>query len=146
MKTVKKNVYYCDHCKKRSLSCGHMRTHEAHCTANPNRVCRLCGMRNIKAIIDAFRARFWLTENPWLDSEHMNNEPWPSHIVHWAGEPVTLNEVMEAVDGCPNCTLAILRQVGFNKHYFGFEAFQYKDKLAQWHKDNAPEPDYYGCM
>lgn len=42
MKTVKKNVYYCDFCKKKGLSAGHIATHEKHCTGNPERECRLC--------------------------------------------------------------------------------------------------------
>ena len=31
----------CDFCGKGSLSGGHMRTHEIHCTANPKRICRM---------------------------------------------------------------------------------------------------------
>jgi hypothetical protein len=32
--------YQCDFCGKRNLSGGHMKAHEKHCTANPDRICR----------------------------------------------------------------------------------------------------------
>ena len=57
MKTVKKNVYYCDFCKKRSLRS--LKTHETHCTGNPDRHCQLCGRpEGIRAIGDKFLAMF----------------------------------------------------------------------------------------
>ena len=39
---VRKQVwqYRCDFCGKRGLSGGHMKAHEKHCTANPERICR----------------------------------------------------------------------------------------------------------
>lgn len=142
MKTVKKNVYYCDHCKKRGLSLHHMRTHEWHCTANPNRSCRLCAGGSIADLIAQFKARFTLTENPWRDEDHLNGEAWPSHIVTWIGEPITLEEVKKAVDGCPNCMLAILRQVGLNRHYFDLEEFRYQQELKNWHDSNICIPTH----
>lgn len=33
--------YQCDHCKVRKYSLGAISKHEASCTANPNRVCRM---------------------------------------------------------------------------------------------------------
>lgn len=35
--------YYCDFCPKAGGSKAHMRTHEASCTRNPDRTCRMCG-------------------------------------------------------------------------------------------------------
>lgn len=34
--------HYCDHCKRGMLSRPAMVKHEAHCTSNPNRTCRMC--------------------------------------------------------------------------------------------------------
>lgn len=42
MKTIKRNRYYCDYCKKSSGGSYAMKLHEAHCTNNPNRKCRMC--------------------------------------------------------------------------------------------------------
>lgn len=42
MKAAKEWVYRCDHCGKAGRSKGHMRTHEARCTKNPQRVCGMC--------------------------------------------------------------------------------------------------------
>lgn len=145
MKVVKKNVYYCDHCKKRGLSLSHMRTHEWHCTANPNRSCRACENGNIVELIHGFKTRFTLKEilsfaDPFEGNDIRNND---SHEVIWTGEPVTLKEVMDSVEGCPNCTLAILRQVGFNRHYFHFDEFKYKELLSKWNNDDQEHLSHY---
>jgi hypothetical protein len=42
MITKKVNRYYCEYCKKAGCSAGHIRSHERHCTLNPNRECRMC--------------------------------------------------------------------------------------------------------
>jgi hypothetical protein len=42
MKKKKVWRYYCDHCGKGGCSAGHMKQHEAGCTKNPTRVCRMC--------------------------------------------------------------------------------------------------------
>jgi hypothetical protein len=42
MKILTKKVYYCDFCKKHSLSSYTIKEHEKHCTCNPNRECKMC--------------------------------------------------------------------------------------------------------
>jgi hypothetical protein len=42
MKTKIKKVYYCEFCKKKTMTINSMTLHEKHCTLNPNRECRLC--------------------------------------------------------------------------------------------------------
>lgn len=42
MRAVKRWRYYCDFCKKAGQSGFHMKNHEAACTLNPARVCRMC--------------------------------------------------------------------------------------------------------
>jgi hypothetical protein len=124
----KKNVYYCDHCKKRTLSGGSMKTHEKHCTNNPDRQCRLCGMGSIKGLIETFKARFTLRKQEY----DIWTEEYPGeYVVIWTGEPVTLQEIRDEVGNCPNCIFSIIRQVGFNRHYFKFEAFDYKKELQE---------------
>ncbi len=133
MKTIKKNVYYCDYCKKRGLSASAMSVHEKHCTANPNRKCRLCN--NNLDIIPFMRElghRFELliTEDEYGIS---------THEVHWIGTPITLQEVLEFTDGCPNCTLAILRQTKLNYSVFGFKYDFKKEMAAYWSEKNNEE-------
>ena len=62
MKTVKKNVYYCDFCGKRSLAALHMHNHEDGCTMNPNRKCGLCDGRDIVMFIEQLKSRFEIKE------------------------------------------------------------------------------------
>jgi len=42
MKEKIKKVYYCDFCKRHTLTINSMVKHEKHCTLNPNRICRVC--------------------------------------------------------------------------------------------------------
>jgi hypothetical protein len=56
MKIIKKNVYYCDHCKKKGLSAVHIRNHEGRCTNNPDRWCGACENANTKEIVEALKA------------------------------------------------------------------------------------------
>lgn len=41
MKTLRKEVYYCDHCKRHGLSAGLMTVHENRCLSNPKNI-RAC--------------------------------------------------------------------------------------------------------
>lgn len=142
MKVIKKNVYYCDHCNKRGLSGGHMRNHEAGCTANPNRVCRLCGGGSIAHVIADFKTRFMLGET--IVSGEFPDDEVPQTVARWTGEPVTLSEIRDKADNCPNCILAILRQVGFNRYYFNLGKFDYKEESAKYWAERKPDPaDYY---
>lgn len=47
MKVKTKQVYYCDFCKKKSMSSFSMKKHEAVCTLNPERRCGLCNRKGI---------------------------------------------------------------------------------------------------
>lgn len=82
MKKVMRPRYYCDFCKKVGGSAGHMRTHEANCTANPGRGCRMCVAQKMpQAPLDALLAA--------------------------AGN---IDALREAAHGCPACMLAAIRQ------------------------------------
>lgn len=135
MKTIKKNVYYCDHCGKRLLSAGLMAKHEKHCTANPNRKCRLCKEeRDIASFIESLKTRFKLTyEEP--DYENFING---GYDVEWIGEPITLREIYDFTDGCPMCTFAIIRQTKLNYSAFKL-GYDYKKDLAEYWKEHNDE-------
>lgn len=133
MKTVKKNVYYCDYCNKRSLSAFHMQNHERGCTANPDRECRLCGEnRHIKLFIERLKERFEIRE--------CEPDEFMGHTleVAWKGSQIKLDEIIEFTEGCPNCTLAILRQTKLNYKIFGFK-YDYKAMLNSWWADKIAQ-------
>lgn len=148
MKTVKKNVYYCDHCKKKGLAASHIRNHEGRCTNNPNRHCGVCEGYITKHVVVDLIARFALADNPAaydpdyetvLDTKINTDEK----LVTWTGEPVTLKEVRELAEDCPACILAILRQTGLNRHYFHLEAFDFKAELKAYMADKNSPRIYY---
>lgn len=139
MKTAKVNMYYCDFCKKKSQSASSMRKHEKHCTANPQRQCRLCRTkRNISDFITNLKSRFEIAyEVDTLLGSDIRK-------VKWLGEPVTLKEITDFTRGCPNCTLAVLRQTKLNYSVFGFK-YDYKQELNNWWYEvnqDIYEPEY----
>lgn len=130
MRTVKKNVYYCDHCKKKSLSAPVIRKHECGCTNNPNRICGLCERKEISLLIEEFKKRFTL--HPVMQEDPEGNRIGDYFEVEWLGERATLQEIRNAVDNCPNCILSILRQTKMNFSCFELEIFNYKDAVKEW--------------
>ena len=91
MRTAMRPRYYCDHCKRGSGSPSFMRRHEAGCTANPNRICGMCRLRDGGAgYMDAGLAAFASTEEPRAQMQALR----------------------EAVEDCPACIFAVLRQSG----------------------------------
>lgn len=163
MKRVLKYVYYCDHCNKRSLSGGHISTHEKHCTANPERECRICGRKGISDIVEAFKTRFSLIQNypqlagPVKESPEFTFDDFEmafvglpdgvdhsdSHRVVWNGEPVKFEEVEDTTEGCPCCILAVLRQTGFNRHYFHFPKYDFQADLREYRLNQEPPRHKY---
>lgn len=102
--------YRCGFCKKRGLSASHMAKHERHCTLNPNRICRVCGVLEIeqkliaelKAIFPQHPRAYWETSQ----SEGPDEFALPSY-------PHVTNEQLNnfrAVTECPACLMAALRQ------------------------------------
>lgn len=82
--------YQCDFCGKRNLSGGHMKSHEKHCTANQDRICR-------------FHAH---CEDPV--------QP-PLRLVMDALWQGGLEKAKEVSSDCPPCILAALRATGLCK-------------------------------
>jgi hypothetical protein len=130
MKTVKKNVYYCDFCSKRKLAKWSMVKHEIVCTANPNRICGLCDGNNIIELAEQFKNRIEVTEtNPDGIFTIMG--------INFIGEPFTVEDIRKSVDYCPNCTLSVMRQAGFCHGWFsGDLEYDYKADFNQWMKEH----------
>ena len=117
MKTKRKIVYYCDFCSKKSLRS--LKIHEKHCTANPDRKCRLCENRDIKEIIRKYRSYF--TVHPMNFAVTFKKE-------------FTLNDIKNELDyDCPNCIFAIIRCLGLNRYYMNRKfKYDYKKELDKW--------------
>jgi len=95
-----KKVYYCEYCKKRSLRT--LIKHEKHCTLNPNRICRLCGRESILELIAQYKETYKFVKK--IEDKR--------YEIKWIKKP-TINEIMDKVNGCPICTLTLLRLAFF---------------------------------
>jgi len=94
MKMRMRPRYYCDFCGKASGSAWAMKRHEAACTLNPARVCRMCALLELgSSHLDAGKAAFLA---PALTSD------WPARMA----------ALRTATENCPCCILAVLRQTG----------------------------------
>lgn len=80
---IKKNVYYCEYCKKHQLRS--VAVHEKHCTLNPNRECRMCHEDN-KDVLDKYKDK----------------------KVQWPAEKA-IEDLRIACGGCPACMLWVIR-------------------------------------
>ena len=108
MKTKYKNVYYCEFCKKNGLVKSIILKHEAHCTKNINRKCRVCELleqeaSNIKEIVEEFKGAKKLQELKELDDNSL------------------LKQLNRKTNGCPACILAILRQLNIYCFIFDYK-------------------------
>lgn len=124
-----KKVYYCDFCSKRALRS--LAEHEKHCTANPDRQCRLCaeeGNPPIRPIIDKYKGFFRLEKA---------KDDWGLDTIKVIFiKDFTLDDIQKKLNcKCPNCTLSIIRCLRLNRYYFEkkFE-FDYKKELESWWK------------
>jgi hypothetical protein len=94
---------WCDYCKKGIWSVKKMEVHEAHCTMNPNRVCRVC-----KTLL--------LQESTSLQEllaicKVAVPEPKTIGITGTVPESLHIN-LRRAAQKCPACEMAALRQSG----------------------------------
>jgi len=125
MRTIKKNVYYCDYCNKHGLSASHIVTHERYCTANPSRRCRLCGYSSgfVKTIAK-LKKRFTIIK------ESIKYMDIDIEVIKWKNKEITLDELRDITNNCPNCILTIIRGVGLNHYGFDFN-FNYQHELSE---------------
>jgi len=90
MREQKKSVYYCDHCKKHTLTKQSMEKHERRCTSNPDRECAMC--------------------------KHCEGgSVGAGKLKEMALAGATIDELREAAGGCPICILAGIKQSGAMK-------------------------------
>ena len=138
MKVVKKNVYYCDFCKKKGMSGSHISVDEKHCTANPDRSCRMCEGRDIREVVDKYKKYFYIRT---ISSKNVFDDA-VIQVVYLT--KFTLQDLKNELEyECPNCLLTLIRCLGLNRYYFkGVFKFDYKEMLGDWwqeHNDRARE-------
>lgn len=143
MKTVLKNVYYCDFCKKRYLVKWACEKHEKHCTLNQDRECGLCDIgntrTNVREVCDKYEKKFILFEH---QDEKYSWESDPT-ITPLYAEPFTLNDIMNDCEYCPNCVLTVIRCLGLSFWYFKNKfKYDYKAELKTFW-GNAQERDMW---
>lgn len=102
--------YRCDFCRKSGCNGSHIRTHEKHCTHNPDRECRLCAeTRDYRKLVEEFKSK----DLDWLRGQ---------------------------VSNCPVCILSVIVQAADPKdsetRYF--DEFNYKEELAEWWLERNP--------
>ena len=134
MRREKRWRYFCDHCNKSMGSNGGMENHEAHCTLNPKRTCRVCFRleNDAKPLAELIALVQSLSNTPDKTDE--------------AAE----KELFKAADGCPACMLAAIRQSGIRDIQpdeeglgkypnVGFYSFDYKKRMKDVWADMKPD-------
>lgn len=135
MITKIKKVYYCEYCKKKLMRKSSMENHERHCTANPNRECRLCDGNSVSDVIEKYKNSYKIV------TEHGEFGDITS-VVWKENKPITLEDIKKDIGYCPNCILTLLRCSGLSNPIFCIN-FDYKKELQEWWDEkNADSTNY----
>ena len=111
MKTKQVTRYTCEFCGKTGYSLGSMRKHEAHCTLNPKRECRMCEAEGnwnaptpeeLAAVVAMIPRLDDFKGDGFIDM----NEPLAALKRVW-------DTIEDRLHGCPACIMAALRQAKF---------------------------------
>ena len=163
MRTKQVNRYYCDFCKKSGCSKFHLQKHESSCTANPNRVCRMCkfvaddgGECEQKPMAELLAL---LPKGPCqkCGGKHFElhvNSPFGADEIssclscnELTGRAVlAMPSLRKAAVDCPMCILAAIRQAGLAS-YIDNETFDFKkerERLFSDINDARATADHYG--
>lgn len=118
----------CDFCNKSLLKRPAMEKHEAHCTANPNRKCRMCARINEGGVAPAGELAKMLKPPPaFLCGSEL--EAWRAIVLP------QFAALRERTNGCPACMLAALRQAGVHSSDVEWD---FKAALADfWSRENS---------
>ena len=128
MKIIRKNVYYCEFCKKKGMSSYHMKRHEKHCTSNINRWCKMCDGNEPVYIqlVTKYKAQME------MEIEKMEfGESWK--LIR---KP-KLQDIFDDCEGCPACVLTILRACSLCGYEWDMK-FVWKTERDKWWTDNRP--------
>lgn len=163
MRVKKVNRYWCDFCNKATLAAGAMRKHEAHCTMNPARNCRVCGLMGGGVTVGAERMAELVAMLPdptpyfqtsgavcqcrecsWPHDEWKEG-PCTSESARWESDlAAAMKRLREEASNCPACILAALRQRKIPVPMV--ESFNFKTEmravLDEWSANNFDDRGY----
>lgn len=122
MKTRQVTQYACDFCNKKKYSAAAMRKHEKHCTANPDRVCRMCDVSGDYNDIKEIAGKL---PKPVYKKTPIFNDRFYDQLVNSDELKASFNALNIL---CPACKLAVLRQSG----YLGAFEFDYKAEVKAY--------------
>ena len=114
MRVELRKRYYCDHCKKAGGSSGHMKRHEAGCTANPARVCGVCRIAGLESAPLPELLALARSKAIWR-SHHEDGPAWGELSAE------AFKAIEDAAGGCPACILATFRQTNISHSEFQFK-------------------------
>lgn len=139
--------YKCIHCGRGGYSFKHMKKHAERCTLNPDRLCGMCNLIRGGNGKEAIRPKLTIAEmvamlpDPKQFEQHHTNEyggewaTWEGLGTAVAGCFATLGP---AIDNCPACTLAALRQAKIPVREV--EAFNFKAECERvWEEFHEAE-------
>lgn len=102
MRTRAVHRHYCDFCGKGMFKIPSMEKHERHCTANPNRICKMCVLLKQKQPETQVLVDFAKGLSPAIDSG-------------------SLERYRKFCGGCPACMLAGVRQADICTFDFNYK-------------------------
>lgn len=109
MKSRQVTQFICEFCGAKKYASWAMKQHEARCTKNPQRHCRMCcdewghPVESLLPKVREIAGEYPLVPSSFEDDAGYYNTEDAEAI---------LNKVRSLVDGCPACTLALLRLSG----------------------------------
>ena len=129
MRIKRVNRYYCDFCSKSGCSAGHMKSHESHCTMNPNRRCKMCRqLGNIQKDINYLTSLLPLPSKfpPKILSSGIIGEIKGLEDYSVLTEEVkrSLPLLRDAANDCPVCIFSALRLRGIPMGIIDFDLKQ----------------------
>lgn len=128
--------YYCDYCKKGMFRESAMRTHEEHCTLNPNRSCRMC---DIAGTDNDLKALLAMMPKDVIKHESLALDVFCRDNIANAEDILTAFEKMKnEAGGCPACILAVIRQLNSTVYF----EFDYKKEVDSFWKSYNQERAY----
>ena len=100
-------LYGCAFCKKKGRSAVHIKRHEASCTMNPNRICRMCKAGDAQKPIAELMAQLPdPNQYSWKDDFGFTQFSEPFEAALNEG----VKRLRELTGNCPACIMAALRQ------------------------------------
>jgi hypothetical protein len=137
MRTKKVNRYWCDFCNKAGLQSRAIVKHEAHCTLNPARDCRVCGLMGGSVKVGVERMAGLVAILPGY--VEYNGDGWGNptaeYVAFCKALPEAIPALRAATNNCPACIMAALRQAKIPVPMVG--EFDFKAEMQTVLADNA---------